>query len=539
MTDTLLASGRTRLIDRAAFLRWSLVPGLVLITACAGDSPGTTEPPVDPIAPDADFTASPLIGLAPLNVTFDGSTSGAFDGTIVSYDWDFGDGATGTGSVVQHGYAEPGLYTVSLTVTNNVGKSDRETIDDMIEANRTLWRFDVDKPIYYSAPAVGLDGTIYVSTGILLRTNFGRVHAVNPDGTEKWTADLDQNVPPPDGTVRAENNGSSPAIGPDGTVYVVDHRNVIYAFEPMTGAREWTNNDYESALSWAVGQKTPAIAADGTLYVCADHSLIALDPVDGSELWNRDIRGGNVCATSAVIDGDGVIYIVSNDWLHAFEPDGSPHWAQPFELALIQEKSYSSPAIGADGVLYFGAEKSGGGFAGYFYAVNPGGTLKWRYEVDGARQVRASPAIGSDGTIYVTTKAYYDPANGAQPALALAFNPDGSVKWRYEIPPSNEDIPADSYTSPAIGADGNIYFAAENGYIFALDSDGAVVWRENFHNTMNWSSPMIMDDGTLYIGGNQGESGGRLVAVQTSSLGLDPGAWPRFRGNATNTGRVR
>ncbi|MEQ9569297.1 MAG: PQQ-binding-like beta-propeller repeat protein, partial [Longimicrobiales bacterium] len=512
---------------------------LGLLAACGSDGPDTMEPEPDPATPEADFTASTRRGLAPLTVTFDGSSSAAYDGTIVAYDWDFGDGNTGSGRTTQHVYAEPGLYSVSLTVTNHVGDSHTRVVDDMIEANRTLWEFDVDKPIYYSAPAVGADGTIYESTGILIHTNTGRVHAVNPDGTEKWTADLDENTPPPDGTVRAENNGSSPALGPDGTVYVVDHRNVIYAFDPATGARRWTNNEYESANVWAVGQKTPAIAADGTLYVCVDSVLLALDPDDGSEVWRRDIRRGNFCANSAVVDRDGVIYIVSNDWLQAFEPDGSPHWPQPFELTLVQEKSTSSPAIGADGAIYFGAEKSGGGFAGYVYAVNPDGTLRWRYEVPGERHVRASPAIGADGTIYVTTKAYYDPANGAQPALCLAFNPDGSVKWTYEIAPTAETIPADSYTSPAIGADGTIYFAAESGYIFALDADGELLWKENFHNTINWSSPMLMDDGTLYIGGNRNDYEGRLVAVRTDSPGLDTGPWPRFRGNAANTGRAR
>ncbi len=512
----------------------------VLSWACSSDGDAPVEPEDPPATPEADFTAMPEVGLFPLTVTFDASPSAAFDGTIVSYDWDFGDGATGRGRVVQHEFEHPGLYTVSLTVTNNVGDRDVRVVADMIEANRTLWRFDVDKPIYYSAPAVGLDGTIYVSTGILIHTNVGRVHAVNPDGTERWTADLDENSPPPDGTVRAENNGSSPAIGPDGTVYVVDHRNVIYAFDPGTGARRWTNNDYESDRARGVGQKTPAIGEDGTLYVCVDYQLYALHPDDGRQLWQRDLRGGNFCATSAVIDREGVVYIASNDWLHAFERDGSPHWPAPFEMTLIQEKSLSSPAIGSDGVLYFGSEKAGAQFEGFVYAVNPDGTLRWRYSVPGRRHVRASPAIGSDGTVYVTTKAYVDPVAGAQPALCIAFHPDGTVKWIYEIAPTSESIPADSYTSPAIGADGLIYFAAESGFIFALDGEGDLVWRENFGNTINWSSPFLVDDGTLYIGGNRGDDwAGRLVAVRTGSLGLDNGPWPTFRGDAANTGRAR
>ena len=46
------------------------------------------------------------------------------DGTIVSQSWNFGDGATSTAQNPSHTYSSSGIYTVSLTVTDNDGASD-------------------------------------------------------------------------------------------------------------------------------------------------------------------------------------------------------------------------------------------------------------------------------------------------------------------------------------------------------------------------------------------------------------------------------
>jgi hypothetical protein len=70
--------------------------------------------PNDP--PVAVFTASPLLGRAPLSVTLDASSSYDPDGAVEAYRWSFGDGATGTGAFLTHTYSEPGAYTVELTV---------------------------------------------------------------------------------------------------------------------------------------------------------------------------------------------------------------------------------------------------------------------------------------------------------------------------------------------------------------------------------------------------------------------------------------
>lgn len=60
-------------------------------------------------------------------VNFDGSGSSDPDGTVVSYNWDFGDGTTGSGVTVSHAYLATGTYTLILTVTDNDGATGTDT----------------------------------------------------------------------------------------------------------------------------------------------------------------------------------------------------------------------------------------------------------------------------------------------------------------------------------------------------------------------------------------------------------------------------
>jgi len=69
----------------------------------------------------------PYTGTVNLPVQFDGSDSHDPDGTIVSYNWDFGDGNSGSGMIPTHEYDSPDLYNVILTVEDEYGKTDTDT----------------------------------------------------------------------------------------------------------------------------------------------------------------------------------------------------------------------------------------------------------------------------------------------------------------------------------------------------------------------------------------------------------------------------
>nr|BAL58420.1 hypothetical protein HGMM_OP1C115 [Candidatus Acetothermum autotrophicum] len=66
---------------------------------------------------------APTFGEAPLTVHFSGATSTDPDGQIVSYVWNFGDGAQGNGMFTEHEYTKKGSFVVTLTVTDDKGAS--------------------------------------------------------------------------------------------------------------------------------------------------------------------------------------------------------------------------------------------------------------------------------------------------------------------------------------------------------------------------------------------------------------------------------
>ena len=81
------------------------------------------------LAPVARLSASQTSGTVPFTVELDASASEDPDGSIVSYDWDFGDGETGIGPIISHEFIAAGQYNIKLTVTDAEGAVDTKEIE--------------------------------------------------------------------------------------------------------------------------------------------------------------------------------------------------------------------------------------------------------------------------------------------------------------------------------------------------------------------------------------------------------------------------
>ncbi len=93
-------------------------------------------------------------------VTFDGSASADLDGSIVAYNWDFGDGNSGSGESAVHSYSSAGTFTVTLTVTDSGGLFDTATTTASIAIAPLLPIADPNGPYSgFENEAVTFDGS--------------------------------------------------------------------------------------------------------------------------------------------------------------------------------------------------------------------------------------------------------------------------------------------------------------------------------------------------------------------------------------------
>eukprot|EP00940_MAST-03C_sp_MAST-3C-sp2_P003540 g3540.t1 len=188
---------------------------------------------------------------------------------------------------------------------------------------------------------------------------------------------------------------STPAVGPDGVVYVGTTTGHLRALN-VAGQPLWTSKVGGLIFS------SPLIGADGTIYVGSwDQHMYAFRSSDGLEKWRIRTLGA-VSSSVAMAPGDvsGTLYVGSGDGhVYAISNSGSVLWKRNLGSAI-----YGSPAIDDTGeTLYIGT------YSGEVVAIRlrapyvsgEEGEVIWTTRLGEDRNVESSPMIGTDGTIYV------------------------------------------------------------------------------------------------------------------------------------------
>lgn len=503
----------------------------------------------------ADFEAEKITGIAPFDVTFSNLSSGEINDFL----WYFGDGDSSTLESPTHTYTEPGIYNVTLKISNNE-EATKKTKNEYIEVldplavrvnfsdsissenylsifftdeslgNITSWLWDFgdgetssDQNPNHIYSNIGTYEVKLIASNIenidsIIRTidvGFWKYKAgsyvrsspaIGTDGTIYVGCDDEYlyaiNA---DGTYKwkykatSDFSSASPAIGTDGTIYIGNYDDHLYAVN-ADGTLKWKydtgNNIYSS----------PAIGNDGTIYIGTDKNYIYAIKPDGSLKWNYGGAWFGTSFYSPIVGKDGSIYVGSGDNnLYAINGDGTMKWK--FEAG---DNMYSSPAIDKEGTIYIGSKDKN------LYAINADGTLKWKFET--GDYVGSSPAIGSDGTIYF----------GSSDKYFYAINNDGTLKWKFHT-----GYYGPIYSSPAIGNDGTIYVGSHDSYFYAINADGSLKWKYETGRSVR-TSPVIGEDGTVYFGSDDKH----LYAFKTENGGLAETNWPCFRGMANRAGNL-
>lgn len=307
------------------------------------------------------------------------------------------------------------------------------------------WRFHADFQLHYSTPVIDDEGTLYIPD------HFDELYAVYPNGTLKWIKNL--------------GNPCQPALGSDGTVYVGTFGH-FYALYP-NGTTKWT------LPASGIFAGNPVIGPNGTIYVGTMNTLYAVNP-NGTIKWNYTI-GRDVVGIS--VDHLGNIYITSLSDLFSLRPNGTLRWF--FDTGWLID----APTISEDGTIYV----TDGSF---LYSLDQGGNIIWKVD----SPFGAAPSIAPDGTLIATS---------FQSSKIVAVDPlNGHTLWAYDIGRNFNVMSAAS-----IDSDGTIYFAACNQdlYLYAMTPTGTFKWRTKLTCDYTYSiayidaTPSIGKDGTVYV----------------------------------------
>lgn len=259
----------------------------------------------------------------------------------------------------------------------------------------------------------------------------------------------------------------------EGKMYFID----AYQSEVLN---EWVTADPDAFSS------SPAVGAGGRRFYagCGDGALYAFGPAgDTAWHWPATALTGDDVATSPLVDGNAVYFGGEDKKLHKVVDNGAT-WTEPWSKTLRSEL-VSSPVMDPSGNIVVCDD------SGYVYSFTANGDENWTVWTGDSAGVVSSPAVWTDGTIYVGTEA------GRLHAIK-----DNAVLWTFEIPwnPPSPRTPISS--SPIFGTDGHVYFTADDGKLYRIDPathDTVPGWPVTISSWSISSTPCLCLAGVFYV----------------------------------------
>jgi outer membrane protein assembly factor BamB len=250
-------------------------------------------------------------------------------------------------------------------------------------------------------PAVSnLKDTVYAVT------DNGSLHALNrSDLTPKWATPFDITVGFVGGTFSSWPVIRYDAVLDNNVAYVGSLDGRLYAVRDNGASGTILNANFPIATGGAI-RGTPAIhPTSGDVYFGSDDGQVRARTSQGVARWAvTPAPSAAIVASPAVDAGADRVYVGStNGRLYALSDlaNGAEVWKYPDPVRTPGDPTRigdirGAPAIASDGAIIFGADD------GYLYALNPSGTLRWKFPTAGSPlgAIRSKPAIGANGIIY-------------------------------------------------------------------------------------------------------------------------------------------
>lgn len=283
----------------------------------------------------------------------------------------------------------------------------------------------------YSSMVIAANGDVYVGNTLSFSGSVQAFHGAS--GDDRWWINVGYPI------------YNSPAVGADGTVFVAC-ASFVNAVQPDPGRYRWTYATNANGEFFG----SPVLGSSAVYVASTDSRVHALDLSTGALLWEF-ATAGQVYGTPALLTTEaGEVVLVGSLDSHVYSLNGQTG-------SLLWKRWTGGPvhapiSIGPDGIVYIGSA------GGVLAVLGVSGVEWWSFAVDG---IVFGFALGPGREVYFSGAESFAP--GAEGFIGELDGATGELRWMRSL--------RGLISAPVLASDGSLFFSARDsthGYMLAL-----------------------------------------------------------------------